>query len=209
MALFVCACSSMPNAEPEISTEQNYLPRYSILVRDSVYQAKSSNELPKRVYLFPPLQMDALFRPLGELKPWTSHTGSLSWISAAPSAGEIQHTVSSAISKEGYQILTFDQLLDIQIDHDAMVLNLYFSKPREELHEGLKTGHWLVSLRLSASTFPASLDPQLKKDLMRIDALVLFEAPDQYEDAVKRSFRWLVSRMKSSGTQTKLLQLLD
>lgn len=200
---------SSPSSQQEGQFRPAPLPKYSILVRDAVHHTDGFVGLPRLVYVFPPLLMDGNFRPLGELFPRNGPAGALFWSSSAPVAGEIQATVSQAMESCGHRAITFDQLSFAKRDHAVTVLNLYFSEPRAEKKDKQPTGRWLASLRLTGSSYPASLDPKGKRDLLQAEALIVFSAREQYQDALKRSFRALVGRLQANGNKTQTMSLLD
>jgi hypothetical protein len=114
-----------------------------------------------------------------------------------------------AMQRKGFRYLTFDQLARYESDHSVTVMNLYFSEIRPEKWQDQSTGRWLASLRVTASTYPASLAPVQKRGLIQIDALIVFNDKAQYPDAVKRSYRYMADQMISKGSFNKTLSLLE
>jgi hypothetical protein len=201
-------CTTTGGRGPEENTPRAHLPKYSILIQDTVRHAPGFSGLPRRIYVFPPLLTDSSLQPLGGLRPVTLSEGELFWSSDAPRAGEIRENLHHAMEAQGHRAISFEQLNALQSDHAATVLNLYFSKPRAEIKAGERTGRWLASLRITASTYPASLDPSGKRDLLQAEALIVFGDEEQYLDAIMRGFRSLAGRLQSRGVDTRRLSLL-
>lgn len=202
-------CGTTDGSGPEEMASRAHLPKYSILIQDTVHHAPEFSGLPRRTYVFPPLLTDSSMQPLGELRPVSTPEGGLSWTSSAPRTGEIRENLHRAMEAQGHRAISFEQLNVLQRDHAASVLNLYFSKPRAEIKAGEPTGRWLASLRITASTYPASLDPLGKRDLLQAEALIVFGHEGQYLEAILCGFRSLAGRLQSSGINTRMLSLLD
>ncbi len=203
------ACVRVRTDAPEAPSFHNNLPKYALRIKGQVSHAEGLSQLPQKVYVFPPLWVDASFQPLNQYRSRVGPGDKLCWTSSAPAAGEIQETLIRAMRKKGYRNLSFDQLARNESDHSVAVMNLYFSKIRPEKWQDQSTGRWLASLRITASSYPASLEPLQKRDLIQIDAIIVFNDQAHYRDAVKRSYRYVTDQMMSEGSFNKTLSLLE
>ncbi|CAI8337930.1 MAG: Uncharacterised protein [Opitutia bacterium UBA7350] len=89
------------------------------------------------------------------------------------------------------------------------MFNLYFSEGRPEKINGKVTGRWLASLRIMVSTYPSSLNHAEKRDQVQADAIIVFHEASYYQDAIKRTFRWMTNRLHLSEDQTLMLSLMN
>ena len=209
LLLFTSACVRVGTELPEAPSFHNNLPKYALRIKGQVNHAEGLSQLPRKVYVFPPLWVDASFQPLNQYRSRIGPGDKLFWTSSAPLAGEIQETLIRAMQRKGFRSLTFDQLARNESDHSVTVINLYFSKIRPEKWQDQSTGRWLASLRVTASTYPASLVPVQKRDLIQMDAIIVFNDEAHYPDAVKRSYRYVTDRMMSKGSFNETLSLLE
>ena len=203
------ACVGVRTDAPEAPSFHNNLPKYALRIKGQVNHAEGLSQLPRKVYVFPPLWVDASFQPLNQYRSRIGPGDNLFWTSSAPFAGEIQETMIRAMQKKGFRNLTFDQLARNESDHSITVMNLYFSKIRPEKWQDQSTGRWLVSLRVTASTYPASLAPLQKRDLIQIDSIIVFNDEAHYPDAIKQSYRYVTDQMMSKGSFNQTLSLLE
>lgn len=194
---------------PEAPSFHNNLPKYALHIKGQVNHAEGLSQLPQKVYVFPPLLVDTSFQPLNQYRSRIGPEDKLFWTSSAPVAGEIQKTLIHAMQRKGFQNLTFDQLVQNESDHSVTVMNLYFTEIRPEKWQDQSTGRWLASLRITGSTYPASLAPPQKRDLIQIDAIIVFNDKAHYLDAVKRSYRYVADQMMSKGSFNQTLSLLE
>jgi len=206
-ALLGCGNTSKPVGN--IVRTQQTLPKWTVRIKSSIQHADGLSYFPQNAYFFPPLLMDEENQPINKLFPATNPAGRLFWQSDTPNASEIQQLVKGVARQNGFVLLDFDSLNRVEHDHTVLVFNTYFTEPRAEVYKGYQTGRWLSSLRMTASTYAATLDPASRKDLLSAEALVLFSSESFHLDVVKRGFRYLNNHLKRPGITVESISLLN
>lgn len=183
-----CASGGAPEAAGKAASFN--LPKYVLQMQaKSAYAEAQGSVLPKRAYVFPPLQIDPEGRPLDALQHRTGPSGSLVWDSPVPRAAEVKSVVEQALRKRGFVIVGFEALVEASGGHQVLVVNPYLTRRLAvEDQESVER----VFVRLTGSTFPASMDPAGKIDRFNQEAIVFFDHELAVLDVAKRVLSTLV-----------------
>jgi len=146
----------------------------------------------RSVYVFPPLLIDANGRPLGDLSYVVNREGQLLWRSEAPDALGIKASLESNFRDLGYRPISFETLSNVETDHSILVVSPYFSAP---IRDKQNPDNPFVFARIVMATYPASLDPRERLELVNQETLSHYHPNDNYILVVKRSLQHAVSYM--------------
>lgn len=146
----------------------------------------------RRVYVFPPLLIDDNGHPLGELSYLVDNEGRLSWRSEAPDASGIKAFLVAHLRNNGYQPVSFETLSNVEKDHSILVINPYFSAP---LQDGKNPAAPFVFARIIVATYPASLAPGERLELVNLETLSFYHPQDDPLSVVRRSLQHAISYM--------------
>ncbi|NDV62089.1 hypothetical protein G0Q06_06490 [Puniceicoccales bacterium CK1056] len=146
----------------------------------------------RRVYVFPPLLIDANGRPLGDLSYVVNEEGQLFWRSEAPDALGVKKSLESHFRDMGYRPVSFETLSNVETDHSILVVSPYFSAP---LRDNQNPDNPFVFARIVMATYPASLSPQERLELVNQETLSHYHPKDNYILVVKRSLQHAISYM--------------
>ncbi|MGB0344766.1 MAG: hypothetical protein ACPGGJ_05150, partial [Coraliomargarita sp.] len=188
--VLMVGCASGGAPEVAGKTASFNLPKYVLLMQaKAAYAEAQGTFLPKRAYVFPPLRIDPEGRPFDALQHRTGPGGSLFWNSPAPRAAEVKSVVEQALRKRGFVIVGFQALSGASGGHQVLVVNPYFTQRLAvEDQESVER----VFVRLTGSTFPASMDPAGKIDRFNQEAIVFFDHELAVLDVAKRVLSALV-----------------
>ena len=178
---------SPPQAKP---AEQKYVPTENrIRVRLSANTARGVVNLSRYVYVFPPLKVDQNKQVIDQLIAQTDDDGKMYWISSVPGASQIKLAIEESFRSQGYATVTFDALANAPEDHAVMVVNPYYSGslPAEDNPTGR-----VAYTRLFVATYPASLDPAGRLDLINQEAMSVYHQSDSHLDALNRAYDYSI-----------------
>lgn len=203
--LIFTGCSQREQSVNEEPSNTLNIRKWTFLIKASASFAKDQKVLPRRAYVFPALRLDHRAQPIDALAYQLDAEGKLKWISPAPKSSEIQAVIENKLRKRGFQIVSFQELSEMQVDHSVLVLNPYFTESRPS-----KDGRgFTVFTRIVASTFPKDLNPTAKKEIMNQEGVTLFQDSDLGSSVVKRSAGYLLDFMGSNKQWSESLSLFE
>ncbi len=209
LCVFFLGCSTTPEAEPASAPAKLNLSQWDALINAKAVYALDKDHLPPQVYVFPPLRLNQGSQAMDALAYKLRDDGALYWTSPAPHAAEIQAVIERKLETKGFEIISFQELTNIQEDHRVLVFNPYYVaayQPVDRVNE--ETG-WSSFVRVTVSTFPADLNPQQKIDVMNQEALTLYQSKASEYDVVKRSLSYLLDYMGNNKEWSGRLTLLN
>lgn len=181
--LFGCVSTDpVRPAEPKAA----YLPKEGrIRIRLSANTARGQVNLSRFVYVFPPLKVDSNKQVAEKLIPKYRENGELFWISPTQGALAIKMLIEESLRGQGYTPVTFTALTTSEEDHRVMVLNPYYSGRMEAV--GNENGK-VAYTRITIATYPASLAPDGRIEVINQEAAIIYHEADSHLDALKRAF---------------------
>jgi hypothetical protein len=148
--------------------------------------SESVEAIPERVYVFPPLLMDGNGVPLEQYQYTVASDGGLVWTAPSVNSGGIHARVMEKMEREGYELLSFNELQNEPADHSILVLTSYYTTHWENDVKGNKDASvHVVFVRLAGATFPASLDPKMKVDIFNQELIGFYNSSENEVEAIQ------------------------
>lgn len=194
--LLLSSCVSRGTSSEVAVSSSFSLPKYLLQMQGKATYAKSlGSSLPKKAYVFPPLRIDMNGKPVEALQHRIGADGRLVWGSPVPRAAEVKSVVEQALRRRGFVIVGFESLGGTSREHGVLVVNPYFTQQL-----GVEGQEFVerVFVRLTGSTFPASMDPAGKIDRFNQEAIVFFDDNLSALDVAKRVLAKLVQTIGQS-----------
>ena len=171
-------------AGPVAPKEGPYVPKQGVIrSRLTARTASGIFNVSRQFYVFPPLQMDQKNQPIGQFSYGLDEAGRLFWISPAPSAEAVRDFIDKELRKAGFETISFDALTKAQTEHQILVLNPYFSVPIQDRG----TGGLVVFVRVTIATYPSSLDPAQRREIINLEGLTICHPEDNYIQVVNKT----------------------
>ena len=212
LVFFFAGCLNTNQPEPAKPIAQILnLPDWRFLANVKAVYASEVDLMPKNAYVFPALRLNPSGQPNDTLSHRIDANGELQWFSPAPQAGEIQSVIEKRLKQRGYQILSFQDLMDSSKDHSVLVFNPYFTEARPSKGDGSKgiPKGWSTFTRLTGSTFPQDLNPAEKQDMIQQETITLFTKESNAPNVVKRSFMFSVDHTGQNREWSESISLLE
>lgn len=201
-----CETTDTKPAKPTEYTEM-YVPKEDrIRVRLSAATARGQVNLSRYVYVFPPLKVDQNKQLIDKLVPQTREDGSLYWISSVQGAGAIKVSIEQSLRDQGYYPVTFNALENNTEDHRVMVMNPYYSGslPAEDNPTGR-----VAYTRVTVATYPASLDPTGRIEVINQEAMSVYHQSDSHLSALNTAFDYSIRNIGANREWMMDLELME
>jgi len=167
---------------------------------------KKEKGIIRRVYVFPPLEIDEKGVPTEELYHSFDDKGHLLWHAPAEESRLIQSQIEGQLEKRGFRLVPYQDVLDPQNEHAIFVFNPYYTSVLVGNDEGGK--HVCVLfVKLVAVTIPGDLDLLKKKDRINQEILVRFHLSDDMDAVIKEAFRHAVKDIGENDQWVEIYQL--
>ena len=187
--IILVGCESTDTGTP-VRSNKPYIPKEGkIRVRLSAATARGQVNLSRFVYVFPPLKVDQNKQVVDQLIPQTDAEGNLYWISGIQGALAVKLAIEQSFREQGYTPVTFQALSDSKEDHRVMVVNPYYSGslPAEDNPTGR-----VAYTRITVATYPASLDPARRLEVLNQEAISVYFQTDSHLDALNTAFDYSI-----------------
>jgi hypothetical protein len=212
--LLLTACQTKPAGSAvgdESGAKQLYLPKWNFLARASATFNEAFNQLPKRVYVFPALRLNAEGQQVDQLAYRTLEDGTLGWYSPAPMGLELKLIAEKKMRSLGFVPVSFGDLTASVEDHSILVLNLYYNTASASRDNPAadEAESWTTFSRISAATFPKDLNPAEKRDLMNQELVSLFNGKEKGPDVIKYSHAYLLEHIGQNRQWSESINLLN
>jgi len=186
------------------------IPTWSFLARASASFAKDQKEVPKRIYVFPALRLNAAGQPIDQLSHRQQADGTLAWYSPAPLGSELKAILVKKLSKKGFRALSFQEMMDYPEGHSILVFNLYYAETSASKDNPTADpdSSWTTFLRITAATFPQDLNPKAKRDIMNQEVVTLFNDQQKGVGVIKRSVDYLLDYIGITRQWSESVNLL-
>ncbi len=193
LALLLSGCETTQGGPaPAPPKEGPYVPKQRVIrSRLTARTAQGVFNVSRQFYVFPPLQMDHKHQPMGQFSYGLDEAGRLFWISPAPSAEKIRDFIDKELRKASFETISFDALTKSETEHQVLVLNPYFSLPIQDRG----TGGQLVFVRVTIATYPSSLDPAQRREIINLEGLTICHPEDDYIQVVKKTLELVLQNM--------------
>jgi hypothetical protein len=207
---FLFGCKHSEEASDTTGSKRLYLPTWSYLAKASATYAKGQTQLPKAVYVFPAMRLNAQAKPIDVLKHRVLEDGTLWWNSAAPLGAELKAIAEKKLSKLGFTPIPFGELTSVTTDHSVLVLNLYYREAiaSQDNPKSDSTESWTTFSRITAATFTKDLNPLTKRDVMNQELVSLFNGREISVDVIKRSQTYLLDYVGTDRQWSESINLL-
>jgi hypothetical protein len=207
---FLAGCRTGADSGSESEATILRIPTWFFLARVSTTFAKGQEEVPKRVYVFPALRLNAAGQPVDPLTPRQGADGALSWYSTAPLGAELKAIVEKKLSTKGFYPMSFQEMMDYPEGHSILVFNLYYAETSASKDNPTADpdSSWTTFTRITAATFPQDLNPQAKRDIMNQEVVTLFNEQKKGEGVIKRSADYLLNYMGITRQWSESVNLL-
>jgi hypothetical protein len=164
----------------------------------------ASNEIPTRVYLFPPLRSDAKGSPVESLKPVLDAGGEIiDWRASSGSADALLRKMSGRLSQIGYQVVDFKTVVNAPKPYSILIVSSFYTS--EAVIKDAPAGDYdrSQSVMIKASVFDVDLDPRHKIDLLKVDGLMNYASGKPPARPLERCFeetmRWFGDNVQGSA----------
>jgi hypothetical protein len=158
LLLIFSGCGKLePSQKAEVGPNQ-------VMLRLRLASQTPIAELPRRVYIFPPLRCDETGKPEQSFRRAESRDGSVQWLPPDEKSALWLTSLQELLVKEGYQSVSYDELTrpGSSSAHDVLVINAYYSQPYR-IGRGSQAAYSLF-VRVSGATYPLDLDPSGKRE---------------------------------------------
>lgn len=189
LGLSICSCVNKPE-----SRDTNLQPRQKGTLLS--FQSLSAGSMPGKLYVFPPLRSNSKGIPIENLTPVIdSHGNTTDWQATTAKSNQLRKSLENGLSGNGYDIISFGELLDTTKPYSVMVVSTFYSDP--EVVEGKDTEHEVSAcvVMLKGSVFSLDLDPSKKRDLVKIDGLSRYPSATALSDPVGLSIKELLRKI--------------
>lgn len=198
-------------AKDESETKRLYLPKWNFLAKASATFNEQFDQIPKRVYVFPALRLNAEGQEIDQLAYRTLEDNTLGWYSPAPLGLELKLIVEKKMGSLGFVPVSFGDLTASTEDHSILVLNPYYAEasasrdnPSADVEES-----WTTFSRITATTFPKDLNPAGKRGLMNQELVSLFNGKEKGRDVIKYSHAYLLDHIGQNRQWSESINLLN
>jgi len=190
----LAGCRNGANVDSESEASVLRIPTWFFLARASATFAEGQEEVPKRVYVFPALRLNAAGQPIDQLAPRQGADSALSWYSRAPLGAELKAIVEKKLRTKGFRPMSFQEMVDFPEGHSVLVFNLYYAEASasKDNPSADPNSSWTTFVRITAATFPQNLNPQAKRDVMNQELVSIFNDREKGEGVIKRSAIYLL-----------------
>ena len=212
--LMLTACQTRSGDEAaatDSGTKRLYLPKWNFLAKASATFNEDFSQVPKRVYVFPALRLNAEGQQIDQLAYRTLEDNTLGWYSPAPLGLELKLIVEKKLRSLGFIPISFGDLTASTEDHSVLVLNLYYaeaSASRDNPGADV-TESWTTFSRITAATFPRDLNPSNKRGLMNQELVSLFNGKEKGRDVIKYSHAYLLDYVGQNRQWSESINLLN
>jgi hypothetical protein len=204
-----CRSGRAPVDSPDVASIQ--MPSWSFLASVSAQVEKGRTEIPRRVYVFPALRLNDQGQPIEQLAYREDASGRLLWSTSSKMGNELKSIIEKKLSARGFSVVSFDALTHAEVGHAVLVLNPYYkdAAPSSYNQVGDTEASWTVYTRIDAATFPLSLNPQAKREVLSMESISLFNRLRLTEDVTKRSASYLIEHLGRRGVWSQVVSTLN
>lgn len=167
-----------------------------VTLRMNVKMDRENYSIVKKAYVYPPLKIDEKGALLEQLTYAEDSDGNLQWKNPSSEAGEIRAVIESKLSKRGFRIVPFREILSPHNGYSILIFNAYYTPVLSENEERQVK---VLFTRLSGVLLPSDLDVTKKQERISQEALVRFNSSDETLAAIKTSFQKSVEYIGQTG----------
>jgi len=189
IGLSICSCMNKPEAR---ETSLPTLQKGTLLS----FQSLSAGSIPGKLFVFPPLRSNSKGIPIENLTAVIDSDGNTTdWQATTARSNQLRKSLENGLSSNGYDIISFGELLDTTEPYSVMVVSSFYSDP--EVVEGNDTKDEIRAciVMLKGSVFGLDLNPSKKQDLVKIDGLSRYPSATAPSDPVGLSIKELLRKI--------------
>ncbi len=162
------------------------------------YEALSAmdrNEIPRYVYVFPPLKSNVNGKPIEKMVAIPSFRGGIKdWKTTSSFSINLRDIISASLMYHGYEVVTFEDLLSVKKPYSVLTVSTFYSLPvKAKNKEGALTDEVTLVL-VKGALFDENLDPKSKKEIIQVNGSLKIplekKFPNALEKAIKETFSW-------------------
>ena len=212
--LLLTACQNRLGKEAgatDPGTNRLNVPKWTFLAKASAVFNEKYTEVPKPVYVFPALRLNANGQQIDQLAYRTLEDNTLEWYSPAPMSLELKLIVEKKLRTLGFVPVSFGDVTASTKDHSILVVNLYYAEASasSDNPQADVAASWTTFSRITAATFPKDLNPARKRDLMNQELVSLFNGKERGRDVIKYSHGYLLEHMGENRRWSESINLLN
>ena len=166
--------------------------RGKVTLKISANFNRENYSIVKRAYVYPPLKINEKGVLLEQLSYTEDPDGNLHWHAPSPEAAGIRTVIESQLTKRGFRIVPFQEILDPQNGYSILVFNAYYTPvlSRDDSRQVQ-----VLFTRLTGVLLPKDLDLEKKQERINQEVLARFNSLDDVTAAIKTSFQQSVKHI--------------
>ena len=211
--IVLSACRNpLPESLPVKPPLAPVLEKWKVTVKEDFQRLSGVTNLPHRIFVLPPIRIDANGQPQEQLDVQVGLDGEKYCVTTNLLAIRLQQKISNLMLQDDeVTLLSYDQFLQLEGQRDVAALASYYSDP---IHPSLEVDDSgarveMVYFQTELFSLPASMDME-QRSLMAIQKLFFrYHSDVAWQDVLFRTFPYLISNLGAESQNIKQLYWSD
>jgi hypothetical protein len=165
-------------------------------------------DLPKYVYVFPPLLSNMNGKPVEKLIAVESTNGGISdWRTTSPESVHLRKKISSVLQYQGYEVVSFEDLTSVKRPYSVLVVSTFYTNLTPVRNQQGELLHQASLTLVKGSLFDEKLDPKSKKEIIQVNGSLKIPAGKKFLYPIEKSMSETFSWFGDNCSGSKILDL--
>lgn len=170
--------------------------------------AMEKTDLPKYVYVFPPLLSNMNGKPVEKLIAVESTNGGISdWRTTSPESVHLRKKISSVLQYQGYEVVSFEDLTSVKRPYSVLVVSTFYTNLTPVRNQQGELLHQASLTLVKGSLFDEKLDPKSKKEIIQVNGSLKIPAGKKFLYPIEKSMSETFSWFGDNCSGSKILDL--